>query len=161
MIGPAVLLGLAVSLVTGVLIVASLAHNPRIWIGDAPREMQEAATPLSREEKNLRLKWGVPILFSMVVIAPLVTLLLHRQSPLSYTEAFGMMWIAGMIFNLVDLVIIDWLIVVLWKPRWSVIREVEHLYHLNSYGFHFRGFLIGTLLITIASALLACFVFVV
>lgn len=161
MIGPAVLLGLVVSLVTGVLIVASLAHNPRIWIGDAPREMQEAATPLSSEEKKLRIKWAIPILFSMVVIVPLVTFLLHRQTPLSYLEAFGTMWIAWMIFNLIDLVIIDWLVVVLWKPRWSVIQEVEHLYHLNTYGFHFRGFLIGTLLITIASALLACFVLVV
>lgn len=143
------------------LILASLAHNPRLWLGDAPKEMQKAAASLSNEERLLRIKWGVPLLFCMVVVIPLATFLIHQKSPLSYGEAFGLMWVAWMIFNLVDLVIIDWWIVVWWKPDWSIIREVEHLYHLNTYWFHFKCFLIGTASITIVSAILACLVFLI
>lgn len=158
MIGTAFVLGLAVSGVLTVLILASIAHNPRLWLGDAPKEMQKAATPLSKEERSLRIKWAVPVLLFMVVVIPLVTFLIHQKTPLSYIDAFGLMWIAWMIFNLVDLVIIDWWIVVWWKPDWSVIREVEHLYHLNTYWFHFKCFLIGTVAISIMSAILALFV---
>ncbi|MGI9518400.1 MAG: hypothetical protein ACR2NP_15195 [Pirellulaceae bacterium] len=158
MIGTAIVLGLAVSVVLTVLILASLAHNPRLWLGDAPKEMQKAATPLSKEERSLRIKWAVPILLVMVVVIPIVTFLIHQESPLSFVEAFGFMWIAWTTFNLVDLVIIDWLVVVRWRPDWSVIREVEHLYHLNTYWFHFKCFLIGTVVITIVSAILALFV---
>ena len=155
----ALILGGVVSLISSVLILTSLAHYPRIWIGDAPRQMQRAAMPLTSEEKRLRVKWAIPILSSLVVVIPAVTWLIHRNRPLSYGEAFSLMWIAWMVFNLVDLVIIDWLIAVWWQPRWSVIKEVEHLYHLNTYGFHFRAFLTGTAAATIASALLACVVF--
>ena len=40
MIATAFVLGMVVSGVLTVLILASLAHNPRLWLGDVPKEMQ-------------------------------------------------------------------------------------------------------------------------
>jgi hypothetical protein len=155
MTGTAVWLGLVVSLAGGALILGSLARNPRLWLGDAPRAMREAAAPLSSSEKRQRWLWGIPLLFVLVAVVPLVTWLIHRQTPLAWSEAFWLMWLAWMVFNLFDLIVIDWLTLIVWCPRWSMIREVEHLYHLNSFRFHARGFLIGTALITVFSLLLA------
>ena len=53
-----------------------------------------------------------------------------------------------MLFNLVDLVIIDWLIIVWWQPAWTTLPDTAHLMHTNTYRHHFNGFITGCALVT-------------
>jgi hypothetical protein len=48
------------------------------------------------------------------------------------------------IFNLVDLLILDWLIVCWFKPRWVILPGTEHIVIPNPYLHHFKEFLMGT-----------------
>ena len=57
-----------------------------------------------------------------------------------FAYAFGMLFI----FNIVDLLIIDWLIVCWFKPGWVIIPGTEHIVIPNPYLHHFKGFLRGT-----------------
>jgi hypothetical protein len=57
-----------------------------------------------------------------------------------FAYAFGVLFI----FNLVDLLILDWLIVCWFKPSWAILPGTEHIVIPKPYLHHFMGFLIGT-----------------
>jgi hypothetical protein len=155
MIQEAFLYGGLVTVLTSVLILASLAHNPRIWLGDAPQEMQDALPPLSKAENRLRGVWSIPIIGSMLLLLPLIAIWRNQFYDFSYFEGFVFLWIGLMLFNLVDLVIIDWIIIVWWQPTWTTFPDAAHLMHTNTFRHHFNGFLTGCALVTGWSAFVA------
>ena len=57
----------------------------------------------------------------------------------SFWELFGYAFGVLFIFNLADLLILDWLIVRWFEPWW-----MEHIVIPKQYFHHFRGFLVGT-----------------
>jgi hypothetical protein len=57
-----------------------------------------------------------------------------------FAYAFGVIFL----FNLVDLLILDWLIVCWFKPRWVILPGTEHIVIPRPYLHHFNGFLIET-----------------
>ncbi len=142
--------GLIISAMLTVLILGSLMHNPRIWVHDAPQAMQAVVAPLTPQEKRIRVLWAIPI-FAVALVVPFAVLFWFEagQRPLGFWEAALFLWIVMMTFNIIDLVLIDWLIVVWWHPSWTTLPEIEHLNHLNNYTFHFKAFLKGTMGITI------------
>ena len=75
-----------------------------------------------------------------------------------FAYAFGVLFI----FNLVDLLLLDWLIVCWVKPHWVTLPGTEHIAIPNPYVHHFKEFLMGTVgLATVAlaiAALLACLI---
>lgn len=60
-----------------------------------------------------------------------------------------------MIFNLVDLFIIDWLIFCWITPRFVVIPSTEGMKGYKDYIFHLRGAIVGTPFLTIISLFVA------
>jgi len=156
LITQAFLVGLLQSGILTALILLSLFYNPRIWLHDAPQAMQAAVPPLTKRERRARTLFGIPI-FAAFLVPPIASVL-HVEaalSGLSFSEAWLHLFIILMTFNLVDLLLIDWGIIVLWNPARFSLAGTEHLRHLNNYAFHFRGFLIGTLLSAIASTIVA------
>jgi hypothetical protein len=71
-----------------------------------------------------------------------------------FPTAFVHLFVMFSVFNLVDLVLLDWPLVAI-APRFMVIPGTEGAAGYKDYRFHFHGFLIGTVLILIASGLLA------
>jgi hypothetical protein len=63
---------------------------------------------------------------------------------------------AGVIFlfNLVDWLILDWLIVCTITPKFMVLPGTEGMAGYKNYGIHFRGFLIGTILACVIGLLI-------
>jgi hypothetical protein len=57
-----------------------------------------------------------------------------------FAHAFGVFFL----FNLVDLLILDWLIVCKFNPHWVALPGAEHIVIAKPYLLHFKGFLIGT-----------------
>jgi len=60
-------------------------------------------------------------------------------------------------FNVVDLLLLDWPLVAV-VPRFMVLAGTEGSAGYKDYGFHFRGFLVGVVLILVASGLMAAVV---
>ena len=52
-------------------------------------------------------------------------------------------FIIAMTWNVVDLLVMDWLIVCTITPKWIVLRGTEGCKGYKDYFFHFKGFLVG------------------
>ncbi len=62
-------------------------------------------------------------------------------------------------FNLVDLLLIDWLLICTITPKFAVIPGTEGMAGYKDYVFHLRGFLIGILISVVTGLLIAGIVF--
>ena len=72
---------------------------------------------------------------------------------LSFATAFLSACAAVFTFNLLDLLVLDWLVFVTWRPRYIVLSGTEGPTGYGDYAFHFRGFLKG-LVFCLAAGLL-------
>jgi len=72
---------------------------------------------------------------------------------------FWGLWLDGflilMSFNLVDLLVVDWLVICWWTPRFLVFPGTEGHPAYKDYGFHARASLRGTGLLVLVSATMA------
>ena len=146
--------GVILSMLASFYLVGILWFNPRLFLQDYPDEIQERVPPKTDQEKRNSLVVGIPFLLLLFAVPFISTLTLQRQHgseiPFHYLSlnAFGV----GFIFNLIDLLVLDWLIFCLITPRFLVIPGTEEMKAYKDYGYHFRGFLIG-MVISIAAGL--------
>jgi hypothetical protein len=138
--------GLILSAIVSPMIAISLYLNPRIWLQDYPSDIQAQVAPKTEKEKRWSLVVGIPFLILLIAVPLLSTLALENRHPghISFlslaVHAFGVI----AIFNLVDWVVLDWLIFCTFTPKFVVIPGSEGMAGYKDYWFHFRGFLIGT-----------------
>jgi len=140
--------GAIVSLVASAFLIVTLRINPRLWLQDYSQDIQDQVPPKTDRESRLSLILGLPFLL-LLFAAPLIsTVGLNRQyggalSFLALTiHAFGV----GLMFNLVDWLLIDGLLFCVITPSFIVIPGTEGAdgYTTQNYGHHVRGFVIGT-----------------
>ena len=138
--------GMIFSLIVSVFIVVTLRLNPRIWLQDYPQDIQSRVLPKTEKEKRLSLILGIPFLILLIAVPFLSTLVLKHQhhGTLSFISlalhAFGVVFV----FNVVDWLVLDWLMFCTITPKFVVIPGTEGAEGYKNYWFHFRGFLIGT-----------------
>ena len=153
----AVLSALAVLLIFG-----SLMANPRIWLNDFPPDIRKAVPPKTDAEKRQSIAWGLPFL-AVLLGGPLVSnaLLEHERGG---SATFGALFLNGfgvaLFFNVVDLLIVDWLVLCRFTPRFLVIPGTEGMAGYRDYGHHFRGFIIGIGVSAALGALTAALIYV-
>ena len=144
--------GALLSLVGSTYLLVLLRFNPRIFLRHYPKEIREIVPPKSEKERRMS------ILLGLLIGAPLTFALLWRTATLgshSFWELFGYAFGVLFIFNLVDLLILDWLIVCWLEPRWVILPGTEHIVIPKQYLHHFKGFLIGTAGLAIVGLALA------
>jgi hypothetical protein len=153
----AIIAGCVTSALTTLLILGSLAHNPRFWLHDAPNDIRQAVQPLDATETRQRRAWAIAVVFSMLVLPFLIALWRNEVHGFSYGEAFIFLLIAGLIFNLIDLILTDWAIIVWWQPEWSRIPGVAYseIPKAGQYRFHFIAFLKGFAILPALAAITA------
>jgi hypothetical protein len=152
--------GAILSVVECLLIFASLWANPRIWLNDFPPDIRRAVPPKTAAEKRQSVMWGLPILGAMLAIPAISTVLLERElGNASFSALFLNAFGVGLVFNAVDLLIIDWLVICAWTPRALMLPGTEGMAGYKDYWHHFRGFLIGTALCAVLGALTAAAVY--
>jgi hypothetical protein len=150
--------GLVLSAALGLVIVGSLAYNPRLWINDAPPRVRALAAPLTTRERRDRKI--VAALFALALIGATAWSawrLLARHGdevPVGATFAhfFGVMFL----FNLFDLIVIDWLMLLVVRPAFLARLAVAGLSYeetVGGYGYHFRAFLKGMGVVAVFSLL--------
>ncbi len=144
--------GALLSVVASTYLLVLLRFNPRIFLGHYPKEIREIVPPKSEKERRMS------ILLGLLIGAPFTSALLWRTATLgshSFWELFAYAFGVLFIFNLVDLLILDWLIVCWFKPRWVILPGAEHIVISKPYLHHFKGFLMGTVGLVIVGLAIA------
>ena len=156
--------GALLSLVVSTYLLVLLRFNPRMFLKHFPKEIREIVPPKSEKERRMSILLGVPLglLFIGSTFASALLWRASAQGSLSFWELFAHIFGLFFLFNLVDLLILDWLIVCRFTPRWLIIPGTEHIVMPKEYLYHFKGFLIGAVVSVIgglAVAALLHFVF--
>lgn len=123
----------------GVLIVASLRHNPLIWLKDAPPDVRERFGPLDAQTDRQRKAWGLVMMAGLLVI---FGQLARTTWPLGPLATFVASYVCFETFNLFDAVVID-LGLVLFKPRWAFPPGAEDSPSYRDPRWHLKNWLIG------------------
>jgi hypothetical protein len=147
------LYGIPASLLLSVLIFVMGRINPRLMLRSYPKDVQAAVPPQTPTEKRQTLYWGLPFWLCLLgfPIAAALTVHAASQSALDiFLSAAGVVFL----FNLVDWLILDWLIVCTITPKFMVLPGTEGMVGYKNYGMHFRGFLIGTVLAAVIGLLI-------
>jgi len=149
--------GLGLSVYLGFAFFGLLLFNPEIWIGDYPPDIRAAWGPQSPQARAQKWGFALPILgltFAYLIVATIQAFRLGGGS-LGFLDVAMHTFVMLSVFNVVDLVILDWLIFVRFTPKFAVLPGTEGLEGYDDYRFHFHTFLRGTAGIFVASLLVA------
>lgn len=139
-------------LLMGVLLISQLI-NPEIMLNDYPPDVRERyGRPRA---STARHKLIATAAFLLAISGVLFGALRTLPAPIGFRTVFIDVFVIFMIFNVVDLLVIDWLIFVRWQPKFIILPGTEGMKGYSDYGFHFRAFLIGTAMITVLSTVIA------
>lgn len=152
---PSILLyGLVLSLVLSVVLLVMGLVNPRLMLQDYPKDIQAVVPPKTAAEKRQTLYWALPFWLFFLgcpTIAALTVKAAHGSFLEIFLTAFGVSWLA----NLVDWLILDWLVFCTITPPFVVLPGTRGMAGYKNYGIHFRGFLIGTVIAAVVGLLIA------
>lgn len=140
--------GAILSVLASLYLIIILRINPRLFLQDYPEHIQKQVPPKTPREKRLSLWVGIPFLLLLITAPVLSTLALEMGEPHQATFFERFLNAAGVvfIFNLVDLVILDWLIICWLRPDFLILPGVNENITYQDYAYHFKAFLKGTLL---------------
>jgi hypothetical protein len=153
-------LGLAACVLLVVWLVLLGRTNPRIMLQDYPRDVQAAVPPKTAQERRQTIYWALPLflLFLGFPVAAALTAEAAGGDVLTIALcAFGV----GVVINLFDLLVLDWLMFCTWTPQFVVLPGTEGMAGYKNYGLHFRGFLTGIVISAALSAIIAGIVYVI
>ena len=151
--------GVPASLLLSALILAMLWHNPRLLLQEYPKDVR-ATVPKTLEEKRRSASWAAVFLLLLIafpMLAAFSAKAAHQGFLGVFLSAFGV----GFLFNLVDWLILDWLIVCTITPAFVVISGTEGMAGYKNYAMHFRGFLVGTVISVVLGVLISALVMAV
>ena len=129
----------------GLAFVALAYVNPEIWLPDYPPDIRERFGPMSERAKKQRRLAGVPVFLLLVATIVFAAV---RFARIAGGESTFLAVLLGvftvfLVFNAVDLLVLDWLIFVTIRPKIVVLPGTEGANGYGDYGFHFRAFLEG------------------
>jgi len=137
-------------------VMSSLRYNPRLFLRHYPKEIREAAQPLTLTERRTSKLIGLPFLLMLVGIPIWSVLSFVSEHPSANFlgaafHGFGV----SMVFNLVDLILLDlgWLGVL--RPSWAMIPGTELIVFRFNVSDHLRGFAVGAVLAVIVGCIAA------
>lgn len=151
-----VLYGFVLSATLGGLIIFSVWWNPEIWLRSYPEPVR-ARFGRGMSPKAARQKRAIGLAGLAVLVAVTAACLWHLRQRLGdsagFAEAFLAAYAMFMVFNLFDLLVIDWLMGVVLDPRWARLPGTEDMPSHQTFGMHLRGFVIGCALIAVPAAI--------
>ncbi len=153
----AIIKGLIWSALWIIYVYVIVTKYPWQMLHEYPKDIQKASTlpkPTTEQKKNAKLFGAIG---SLVIFGALITFGLIRfaGSRESYWKALLYIFIIAMIWNIADLLIMDWLIICRITPKWVVIPGTEGCSGYKDYFFHFKGFLLGCIYTAIMSLLIS------
>lgn len=133
------------SLLTGSLFIGLGLLNPEIWVNDYPPDIRKKYGPAGSRAKRLRNLASIPLLAIWLGLFALSTVRLAQANAgqLGFLEVALHVFLMLLVFNLVDLLVLDWLIFVTLRPARIVLPGTEGMAGYRDYAFHLRAFLKG------------------
>ena len=156
------LYGAILSVLMSIAFIGTAYLNPEIWLSDYPPDIREKYGPMSERAIRQRKLMGIPVF--LVLLGTMVFSIFRftqLSGELTFFAAFILTFVMLMVFNLVDLLVLDWLIFVTIQPRIIVLPGTEGMEGYRDYGFHFRAFLKGVAGSLIAGLMVAGVVVVI
>lgn len=103
------------------------------------------------------MKIAVTVVCYIILIGTLAAagLVHYVAAPVSFGVLFLHLWIICFMWNVADLLILDWLVVCTVTPKWMVLPGTQHCKGYKDYRFHFTGFLHGCVYMTLFGLLFA------
>jgi hypothetical protein len=147
------------SLILTGLVLVTLIFFPRMWVSRAPADIQQALGGLSPREMRLARVFQAITLMSVVGILgySVVQLSAVSNGALGFFAIAASLFLIMQVWNVVDLLLIDWLLIVKLRPAFMMFPGIEQLPGFGDYGFHFRGFLKGIILSLVVGIVIAAF----
>lgn len=143
-----VVYGLLNSSILTSLILISLYINPRIWMSHLPVKVQREISGKSGVEKMQSLI--VLILFLSILLTLPLLAVINYGKQLTFIEALSITYSVNFMFNLTDLLFIDWLIICTLTPDFIRVKGVDERVY-KDYGKHLVEFFKGAVVIIIPS----------
>jgi hypothetical protein len=156
-LGKMIIDGVVLSVLASCYLMLILRIDPRLFLQDYPQAIQAKVAAKTAQEGRLSLILGIPFLLILGAVPFISTLTLKAENSGSiaflslFLNAFGV----SFSFNLVDWLVLDWIIFCTITPRFLVIPGTEGMDEYKDYRYHFRGFLIGTIISGIAALIIA------
>lgn len=149
--------GAILTAVMSITFLTLLFINPEMWLDDYPPDIRAKFGPMSAKAK--RLKWAAGILvlgffFGTVIVAASRWMQAH-PAQFTFGELFWSSFLIFNLFNLFDLLVLDWLIFVTIQPRIAILPGTEGAAGYKDYAFHFFASLkgmVGSLVVSAAVA---------
>ncbi|HHE9996674.1 hypothetical protein MZA43_01720 [Haemophilus influenzae] len=124
---------------------------------DYPKDVREIAS-IPKPSKTHKKQGLIFATVSFVILFGLLiafAILAYKGQELSFWKIFIHLWLICMIWNIVDLVIVDWIFICLLSLKYFVLRKTEHCKGNKNYKFHFIGFLKGFIAMNIVALIFA------
>ncbi|MBD8497351.1 nitroreductase [Paenibacillus arenosi] len=145
--------GILLSVIFSAIVLLSLYYNPRLWLQDFPKDIQQMTLPKTKREKQQTI--FLTILIFILFLAPFFTSLYVDNEQIALWPVFFHFFFIFNIVSLVDLVILDWLIICFFTPSFLIIPGSHGAKGYKDYWFHFVGALKGTFICAAFALILA------
>lgn len=137
-------------------IILMVTRFPWLIEHDYPKDVREAANigkPNPEQKRKGQIFTFVfsVLLFGLLVIFPM----LHFTKEASYWSVFWHVWAIAMCWNIVDLVIVDWLMICVFRWEYVILKGTKDCKGNRDYGFHFIGFLKGFVVMSLFSLIMS------
>jgi hypothetical protein len=126
----------------GMLVIGRI--NPKMILNDYPPDIRAKAGPMSEQTRRQASLASIPLLLTLGLVVILALGQLQTfAGELNFVNTFLFSTVIFQTWNLIDLVLLDWLLLMGLKPRFMILPGTEGMAGYRDYGFHFRKFLNG------------------
>lgn len=152
--------GAVLSVIASLVLLGCLLANPRLLVQDYPGAIRASVAPQSAAERRVARLVGVPFVLLLLLVPAWSSWTMpgHDGALPSFGALFVNTFVVASIFNVVDWLVLDWLVFCTITPRVVVIPGTEGMRAYKDYAFHFRGFVVGTVLSAALAAIVAAVV---
>lgn len=118
--------------------------NVVMLLNDYPPDIRAKHGPMSEATRKQANQASLPLLAALVLILILgLAQLRNLTGELTFLDTFIVAGLIFQIWNLIDLLVLDWFLLMTLKPKFMIIPGTEGLAGYRDYQFHFRKFLNG------------------
>jgi hypothetical protein len=129
---------------------------PDMWVSKYPPDIQQKYGPMSPRSARLRPYVAV-LVFMTALLVPLLGLFALRAAvgEVPFILAFAFSSVTLLVFNLFDLLLLDWLLFCTVQPKLMVLPGTQGMPGYKDYRFHFIGFLKGLIFCVVGGFVIA------
>lgn len=118
--------------------------NAAMLLNDYPPDVRAAFGPMSPSLRRQAQIASLPLLIALLLVIVLALAQFRNiTGELAWLPTFIVLAVIFQVWNLVDLLVLDWFLLMTLKPRFMILPGTEGLAGYRDFAFHFRKFLNG------------------